>query len=125
MNQPGDGVRPYLRVSADGPVSVQTANWNDNWLAFASGNVKPTLSVTLDGPVIENCGTIMTYDVEVTNVGEEPVVLTGIETDSFGNLDVTEVATLPVEGGAGIGLEPGDSVPSVQCFEQLLNCKYG
>ncbi len=49
MNDPSAGKRPYLRVESTYPVSVISANHNDNWLAFASGRGIPNLEVTLEG----------------------------------------------------------------------------
>ncbi len=42
--------KPYLLVEASAPVSVMVANWNDNWITWATGTLQPdpTLNVTAD-----------------------------------------------------------------------------
>ena len=41
---------PYLIIESDSPVSVFNSNWDDNWMAYATGVLRPdpTLTVQLD-----------------------------------------------------------------------------
>ncbi len=38
---------PYLIVQSDAPVSVMNANWNDNWMTYATGVLRPDPEVNL------------------------------------------------------------------------------
>ena len=38
---------PYLIVRSDVPVSVMNANWNDNWMAYATGVLRPDPEINL------------------------------------------------------------------------------
>jgi len=88
MNNAEANQRPYLRVSADGPVSVQTANWNDNWLAFASG-LRPTeLSVDVVGPDIIQCDRPVALGINVTNVGEVSIENVEVQANTSGSFQL-------------------------------------
>ncbi len=41
---------PYFLVTSDNPVSVMNTNWDDNWMAYATGMLRPdpSLSLTMD-----------------------------------------------------------------------------
>jgi|GEM_PF-2103898 len=49
LNRPSEGIRPYLDIHSSGPISVCMANFNDNWMAYASSvQVRdPTLTLSL------------------------------------------------------------------------------
>ncbi len=86
LNNVDGGIRPYLRVQADQPVSVGVSNWNDNWLAFASGVQPASLSISISHASDIECNTSTSFQVTVTNDGDVAVQNTV--------LDVTTIAGL-------------------------------
>jgi LruC domain-containing protein len=89
---------PYLIVQSDLPVSVMNSNWNDNWMAYATGVLRPDPEVTL------------LLDQEHYHPGDQ-VQFTALGTNYFGNLyhPVLQV-TLPAQ----IDYTPGNYVATGQ-----------
>ncbi len=50
MNDLGAGFRPYVKVSSPSPIAVLMANWNDNWMSYATAVVVRNPEVRLSGP---------------------------------------------------------------------------
>ncbi len=50
MSNSGHPENPYLIIQADSPVSILNSNWDDNWMAYATGVLRPDpiLTLTLD-----------------------------------------------------------------------------
>lgn len=92
MNNPSQGIRPYLRVQATQPVSVGTANWNDNWLAFASGVLPASLRVEVTEPDSIRCNTNATFALEVENIGTSTVTNVVVGTEPVGPLVLSGAA---------------------------------
>ncbi len=92
MNKPGEGLRPYLRVQADKPVSVAMANWNDNWLAFLSGVVGPEPKVSITGPDEVGCGVITGFEVTVDNDGDQALNNVNVQCRGIGGFVPTETS---------------------------------
>jgi LruC domain-containing protein len=64
---------PYLIVRSDVPISVMNSNWNDNWMSYATGVLRPDPEVTL------------LLDNEHYRPGET-VQLTALGTNYYGDL---------------------------------------
>jgi len=45
-NSSANPENPYLIVEADMPVSVMDANWNDNWMTYSNGTLRPDPAVS-------------------------------------------------------------------------------
>lgn len=87
MNQASIFRRPYLRIEADGIVSVNTTNWNDNWMAYATAVVARNPQVTVATP-------------EEAPIGEEVIISGTIENTGSQDINGTNVVvTLPPELG--------------------------
>lgn len=90
LNRPNDGVRPYLRVIASEPISLAMNNWNDNWLAFASGLLGADLQVEVEGPEEMPCNRIQESQVTVSNVGEVDVQNVELQFSPVGPLAIVD-----------------------------------
>ena len=73
LNRPAQGIRPYLRVDAPGPLAVNMANWNDNWMAFSTSVLPRNPVVELSSPEQLTTGTTATFTGVISNVGLEPL----------------------------------------------------
>lgn len=59
---------PYLIVETTAPVSVMSANWNDNWLAYGTGTLQPDPLVNHTADYYERqAGTAVTFTSYVSN----------------------------------------------------------
>ena len=87
------GNRPYVSVTADHPISVGVANWNDNWLAYASGVQPETISIEVDSPESPNCNSTLDYDITVTNNGTETVSNIILTADPVGDVTLLNTPT--------------------------------
>jgi LruC domain-containing protein/uncharacterized repeat protein (TIGR01451 family) len=69
LKRTASGIRPYLRVEAPSPVSVEVTNWNDNWMAFAIATVVKNPFASIRGPETVTPGSRPTYTGEIRNDG--------------------------------------------------------
>ncbi|MEL6547794.1 MAG: hypothetical protein AAFQ82_24425, partial [Myxococcota bacterium] len=96
MNSGGN--RPYLRVSADEPISVGTANWNDNWLAFASGILPVSLSMDISQLPEIVCDSTESFTIDVTNDGDASIDNIALSAEALGGFTIltqpTAIGTL-------------------------------
>lgn len=69
MNQPSSGLRPYLSIDSPSPIAVAMANWNDNWMAYATAVVVRNPDVTITAPDIIQVGQSFTLRGDVVNFG--------------------------------------------------------
>ncbi|MEM6296765.1 MAG: hypothetical protein AAGA54_36200, partial [Myxococcota bacterium] len=114
MNDPGNGRRPYLQISADNPVSVASTNWNDNWLSFASGTLPPGISVDIDADETMTCNTSADYTITTTNTGSATLTDVELELSALGNANLlSTVSDIP-------SLAPGAS--DVQVVTIQVSC---
>ncbi|MEM9073670.1 MAG: hypothetical protein AAGE52_34590 [Myxococcota bacterium] len=88
LNRPADGIRPFLRVQATQPVYVGTTNWNDNWLAFGSSVLPAGLSAQVTGPAEITCGTLATFNIDVSNDGSVDATDVVVDTAVVGSADL-------------------------------------
>jgi LruC domain-containing protein len=60
LNRPAQGIRPYLKVTANHLVTVMVTNFNDNWMTFVPSVVLPnpilTASTTVEQAVVGEQG---------------------------------------------------------------------
>lgn len=99
LNRPAQGIRPYLRVDAPGPLAVNMANWNDNWMAFATSVQPRNPVVALRAPEQLTTGTTATFSGEISNVGLEP--LTDVEVSLTLGAGLELVSASLGDAGAG------------------------
>jgi len=70
MDRTAEGIRPYLRISSGAPISVLMANWNDNWMAYASSVLTRNPEVILGAPETIEVGELTRLTGVVRNDGE-------------------------------------------------------
>lgn len=110
MNVPASGLRPYLRIDSRGPIAVNTSNWNDNVMAFATAVNSLNPKVEVAAPPAGTVGSTVTLGGAVTN--QDRNAITAIETrvtlptgltyvdGTLGGLPQNAVA--PVAGGTEV-----------------------
>ncbi len=69
LKRTASGIRPYLRVEAPSPVSVEVTNWNDNWMAFAIATVVKNPYVSVSAPTTLSPGETASYTGTIRNDG--------------------------------------------------------
>ena len=69
LNQPQNGRRPYVRIDSASPISVAMANWNDNWMAYATATVLRNPEVTLTTSGSATVGATLQVNGTVSNTG--------------------------------------------------------
>lgn len=69
LKRTASGIRPYLRVEAPSPVSLEVTNWNDNWMAFAIATVVKNPFAGIHGPETITPGSSASYEGEIRNDG--------------------------------------------------------
>lgn len=124
LNRPSANVRPYLRVRSPAPIAVEMANWNDNWMAYATATVVRNPEVTLSLPTSIALGEPSPASGEVTNFGSTPLTDVVVRVDlpsgvtyvngDFGGAPETAITTMA--SGTEVVFErgsiaPGESVP--------------
>ncbi|MCP4498539.1 MAG: LruC domain-containing protein [Deltaproteobacteria bacterium] len=99
LNRPSEGIRPYLRVQTDGPLSVCMANFNDNWMAYAS-------SVHLRNPILST-----TAPIEVA-IGDEFRIQTTVRFEGVVDLEQVLLRALVPTGALFFGATFAGNPPS-------------
>ncbi|MDK2972684.1 MAG: hypothetical protein PWP23_2439 [Candidatus Sumerlaeota bacterium] len=46
LNKPANGIRPYVRISADHLITAQVSNFNDNWMTYVPSVTLPNPNLT-------------------------------------------------------------------------------
>jgi LruC domain-containing protein len=123
LNRPAEGIRPYLKVLAPGPLSVAMANWNDNWMAYASSvlirnpevTVQGPASVTVDEPalfqgVVSNEGTETLQSVEVRVVAPANSVVLDASLEGSTGYSLTSVGSQTAVDFGPVTIAPGASL---------------
>jgi LruC domain-containing protein len=87
MNQPQQGLRPYLQVVSGSPIAVNATNWNDNWMAYATSvQVRnPEVGVTVPDTLVAGESATVTGFVE--NTGD--TAIDGLELTVYLGPEVT------------------------------------
>lgn len=107
LNRPSEGIRPWLRIEASSLVSVQSTNWNDNWMAYATAVRPANPAITLDLPAAANTGETITLAADVTNDGQTP--LTNVDVSVELPAEITFVAgTLVGDAATGVDTSADD-----------------
>lgn len=73
LNQPTQGIRPYFKIDASSPVAVCMANWNDNWMAYATSVLVRNPQLVIEAPAEANLGSRQRLNVTLSNWGDVPL----------------------------------------------------
>ncbi|MDX2175482.1 MAG: LruC domain-containing protein [Candidatus Sumerlaeia bacterium] len=105
LNRPAQGIRPYLKVTANHLITVMVTNFNDNWMTFVP-------SVVLPNPLLTAAAT-----VDQAVVGEEGCVSFVADNAGAGALDsaLLEIPLDPAVSYASAELSiPGMGSPLIE-----------
>lgn len=134
LNKPAQGLRPYLKVTANHLVTVMVTNFNDNWMTFTPSVVlpNPIVRVTSDSDTA-NVGSQTCLTVLATNEGagaltngllEVPLdsAVTYVSSDwSIAGMGAPQITTVPETGGQlltweGYTIPAGGRLEGTICF---------
>jgi len=134
LNKPAQGLRPYLKVTANHLVTVMVTNFNDNWMTFTPSVVlpNPIVRVTSDSDTA-NVGSQTCLTVLATNEGagaltngllEVPLdsAVTYVSADwSIAGMGAPQITTVPETGGQlltweGYTIPAGGRLEGTICF---------
>ncbi|MBI1290661.1 LruC domain-containing protein [bacterium] len=124
LNKPSEGLRPYLKVSANHLVTVLVTNFNDNWMTFTPSVVLPNPIVTVTaGSDVATIGEQTCIQIRAVNAGSgsltngllevplDPAVTYVSSTASIAGMGQPAITTNPDSGGQLLTWE-GYTIPS-------------